>query len=420
MNHSLGSATISRYDRDVAFTVALQASLMMAKNMLVSVSNGLLAINGILNLVLFVIIGCFYIRFFLRHKIRIVKSVVALLSAVAVFVLITFIIRPNLFSYPLVIQAMYLFAVNAVPVLLLFPRMNSVDALLEAFYKASFILAFIDVLCVPLFFVNKNVGAIEDYSMSYGQAAMVQCVFLYSKFFRDRDLKALALAVVANFCVFIVGSRFPLLCIGVFVVIKLLQRLKNSRYRFLLVLVPLVFLLIYFGQGYILEALYKLLVSVGVQSRSLAYLTNGRLLYDSGRYVIHQVVYEALKKSPILGYGFGGGYIIVNGMTHSLVLDILCNLGIPAGLVFIAWFCIQYISKIRNNKNDKAYVELMLLFGCLFLPKAFFGGELWETDKFWWVIALIIMANHRLRRSRDTYEDPLRDRTLERTSYHSV
>ena len=231
---------------------------------------------------------------------------------------------------------------------------------------------------------------------------MIQSMFLYSKFFRDKDMKALALALVTNLCVFMIGSRFPLLCIGVFVFIKLYQEIRHSKFRFLIVVMPIAFVLVYLYRENILSAVYHLLSAIGIQSRSLAFLTSGRLLYDSGRSEIYKVVYAALRESPILGYGFGGGYIAAKGMTHSLVLDILCNLGIPLGVIFMIWFCVQYVSKIRRNKADRPYVELMLLFGCLFLPKAFFGGELWETDKLWWVIALIIMDKHRhLRNGRD-------------------
>ncbi len=422
MSCSIHSESISRYDNDVAITITLQSNLMMAKNMLVNVSNELMAINGRLNLILFAIIGGLYIRLFFKYsnKLRIARSVFLFLLLLGPFILISYFFHPNLFSYSLVIQAMYLFAVNSLPVLILFPQMKSVDILLKHFYKASFVLFFIVVLCVPLFLANKNTGLIVDYSMSYGQAAMIPCMFLYSKFFKDKDIKALVLAIVATLCVFTIGSRFPLLCIGVFVIIKLIQRIKESRFKLLLLLVPIIFALLFIYQEYVLTAAYQLLASFGIQSRTLRLLASGKLMNDSGRSEIHKIVYEALKRSPIFGYGFGGGYIVVNGMTHSLVLDIFCNLGIPVGFAFMCWFCFQYVDRIHINKIDYPFVELMLIFGCVFLPKAFLGGELWETDKFWWVIALIIMDKNRKRRRKEEYENPICDRIVERTSYNSL
>lgn len=420
MNQSVCRDLTDNYEKDAAVTVVLQSSLMMAKNMLVTVSNQLLAVNGMLNLILFALIGCLYIRLAFRHKIKIARSVFILLCAVVLFVAVSYIVHQDLFSYPLVIQALYLFAVNSIPVLILFPTMKSADSLLECFYKSSFVLVIVVIICVPLFLANQGSGSISDYSMSYGQAAMVPCMFLYSKFFKDKDIKALVLAIISNICVLLVGSRFPLLCIGVFVSIKLMNRIRKSKYKYLIIFVPVVFVLLYINHEYILSVLNNYMNGIGIHSRTLAFLADGRIMNDSGRSEIYKVVYEALKESPIFGYGFGGGYIVVNGMTHSIILDILCNLGIPIGLGFMIWFCYQYITRILKNKNDYSYVDLMFIFGCIFLPKATFGGELWETDKLWWVIALIIMDKHRKRSINANNENLVCDGSVERTPDNSL
>lgn len=390
---ALGVPVLINYKNDadkiISFTIVFQITLLASKNIFATTLYSIFLINNYLNIAVYVIMGIIFLNCLINMHRSFKMDQMVLIVLIFVFWLITFLVVPDMFYYKYITNTAKYFVVYCLPIFMLLPLLKSTDYLLEYFYRASYIIAISAIICAAAIIAGAQL--VGDYSMSYGKAAMVSSIILFSKFYRQKKSIDLALAVIVLMCILIFGSRYPVLCIFVYATLGFIKsKLWDKKGIIFIALILIAVPVFFINYELILMAMLNMLDKIGISSRTLSLLINDSITGSYARDMIHLQLIEKLNGSPYLGYGAFGGIIALKGeLPHNLFLDIYANFGYIFGsfvLFFLIWKTLYYAIKKRNN----SFGELVLIYACMVWPPATVAGGFWGSDKLWILISLFL------------------------------
>lgn len=392
----------NRSGKYAAIAFVISNSLLNAKNIIITGSPALYSINSKLNFTVATLSFLIYFWAIIvkESSLRFSRMQIAVILLIFSFWGISFLYNSNLFSYSYVREELIEFLIYSFPAIIILPLLGNCNILLDFFYKSRWYLFVLICLSVLMIIINGQIQGVgsrfEVYSMSFGKSLMFYNIIFFSKWFKDHDLRDLIASIIITFFILIFASRFPLLCIGFYLGWKFFEsrKSKNNLLLFLLCLIVCIFLIIFHNQ--IVNFLYNIVLGFGINSRSLALLLDGNFRYDSGRTEIHRNLIEEINKSPIIGYGAGGGNIALNnGLSHSFVLDVFANLGYLFGGVFLLLSVLVLLKVYRqgSSKNDREFIIICI---SLFIPISYIQTSMWRASFFWIIVALSIGLKKRI------------------------
>lgn len=267
---------------------------------------------------------------------------------------------------------------------------NDWEVLMDVMKKTSKIVFLVgSFISVLIFSGFSNVGS---YSMSLSYYMLLPATVYINELFNKISLKNVFAAGVSLFVIVTLGSRGPILCLGVFIMLKLVKYLKRLTYNKMPLYLSLFAMvgtgLIFFKE--ILTFAFNFLMSIGIRSRSLLLFAEGGI-YLSGRDNLYSDVFEQILNNPIFGLGLmGDRFILGNRYVHNIFMEILINFGMLIGLLFIV--IITYlIIKSLFIKNAKKYNVIIIWLSLGFIH--LMVSSTYLTDfKFWIFLGLICNA----------------------------
>lgn len=202
-----------------------------------------------------------------------------------------------------------------------------------------------------------------SYSMFLSFLIGRTAVILLIAFCDTKRLKYVLFFVVSVGLLIMYGSRTPLVCIALTVVIYLaavggawikkgLAWLKRRSVKLLAVFVVIVI----GGMVWVQSLQGQVMTSVNPGNRIVYQIINGSFFQSSGRLEIYKVSVKLIGEHPVFGTGiFADRLLITEGVgfpikgfmgnyPHNFILEMLLQFGIPVGLVvllLIAYFCWQ-------------------------------------------------------------------------------
>lgn len=382
----------------LSFIIVFQFTIMVIKNMLVSSNTMLESINGILNPLIIALIFLMYVAFILKNfrQIKVFYKQIFLIIAIVLFWLLSYVNNPMLFMYSYLNNDLRDFIVYSLPVLIFIPMLKDTNTLLRYFNKASYFMFIGACIAGTLSILGDNSSNVYTaYNMSFGRNAMIPCLFLFSKSLTEKNKVDFLLATFLLSLIVLLGSRFPILCVATLLIIKILLLPRNKKKLVYLYWFIAISLILYLNVSSIASFLISILDKLGIQSRTLKLLSMGMGSYTSGRTEIHQQLYAAINKSPIWGYGAGGGNIILNnGLSHGFLIDTFANIGYVFGSLFLLLSGI-YIYRAYRLSQRNSGGELIIVLICSFVPISTIQLGLWSAEMFWFTIALSMCLTRR-------------------------
>ncbi|PAT01096.1 hypothetical protein CI105_08175 [Candidatus Izimaplasma bacterium ZiA1] len=384
-------------DNRVSRIIAVQTALVLSKNALVSSSIYILKYNNLLNILILSILVMIYLMFFIKNIRAIKFSIVSFLLVffIAISILLSF-FRYDVFQYSYFVDDFQDFLLYSLPILFIIPIIKDMSILIKWFYKSSYYIFFFVILSAFIFLFSRDVGYASEYSMSFGKTAIVPTIFFISKWFKDHKMIDLLIVLILLVTIIVFASRFPILIIGVFLVIKFVFGSGKERWL-------KIFIIIFFGL-IILMFLKDIAINFNnflslfdIDSRTLRYIINNNLTYDSGRELIHSSLTGYINNKPVFGYGIGSSYVLLdNGLAHGFYYDVISSFGYVFGFLFL--FIFSIITIISFIKTSSRYTkELILIFGVRFLPIITIQGSLLASAEFWIIIAITIQVLARVK-----------------------
>lgn len=222
-------------------------------------------------------------------------------------------------------------------------------------YKAAHI---VFVVCTFLgILLLSGKADIGTYSMAFSYYMLFPAIIYFNIFFERLSLKYLLMFMVALFNILSLGARGPLLCVAVFIILKIAEKLKSTTYDKMLFNIVIINALVVVSLflNRMAEYLYNFLLTFDINARSLLLLSRSSV-HLSGRDRIYDAVFDAIRKSPFFGIGIGGDRAATAGgiYVHNIFVEIMANFGVVAGTaVFLGLLFV--IIKILADKTGIGY-----------------------------------------------------------------
>lgn len=206
-------------------------------------------------------------------------------------------------------------------------------------------------------------------NMGRAYAYLPHCLLLLHTTIKKFNLWRLFFWLVSIFIILGTGNRGSLVVVLVCAVLEFLfiKHYKRPVLSKSIVLVVALVILSFWNP--ILEYLFDMLETVGLSNRSLRFIVEGEFIADSnGRDNIVSTLSNALRYSPIFGYGICGDRLLTGGLyAHNLLLELLISFGPILGALL---FCLILYAIIKcyfkcKNESDKGLWSIMI--GCGFV-----------------------------------------------------
>lgn len=259
--------------------------------------------------------------------------------------------------------------------------------------KASYIVFFFGtILGVMTFLGRTNIG---NYSMALSYYMLLPTIIFLDELTDKLSLNKLTLTSVSLLVILALGARGPILCVAVFLVLKMLRPNIKRTYKSVVGYTGMFFFAflayIYFEE--ILGELYDILLQFGIRSRSIALFLSGNI-HMSGRERIYTNVLTKIFANPIKGIGLAGDRQILYGVNmyvHNIFIEILGNFGVILGSFIIISIILLIIKSLMiKDKLKYNLVSIWLSLGFVHLTIS----SSYLTDmNFWIFLGILINLN---------------------------
>ena len=237
----------------------------------------------------------------------------------------------------------------------------------QIFFRMALYISLIVVLIGLCYIVMQFTGQLSmkegTYNMGLGYSLLFPTLYLIN----CKNKFCLTIGLISVLVVLLAGSRGPLIPIVAFVILrKFLFGTSFEKIKWMLLAFLSVF--VFFLLLEYLPLLVSFLQDLGVNSRTLIYLSEGIITSDSGRGEIYDTVIDRIKENPILGYGVFGDRNFVNGVyCHNFFLEVFVDFGVLLPSLLILLICIYYF-KILRIASECEIIFFLLLFLASIIP----------------------------------------------------
>lgn len=244
----------------------------------------------------------------------------------------------------------------------------------------------------------------NDYTMSLGYSAGLASIFYLYKVFERRSIKDIIFFIIGLSLIISIGSRGPLLCLAVFIMVYFLTNLVKEKItlgRLVSFTLTLVFLgLISYAisnQDWLVKLNY-FLSDFNINSRTLSLLINDNLAQSSGRDGIYSFLIQKIKEQPFLGYGIGSDRLMVGMYAHNLFLALFTFFGVIGGILSSLVITFILLGAFITAKNQKTTAILLVLFSIYFVS-SMLSGDILTSYGLWILIGMsmsVISSKYKL------------------------
>jgi len=254
----------------------------------------------------------------------------------------------------------------------------------DTLLKSSFI---ISVILSVVFFVDFNRGD-SYYNMAFSYALLLPLLLHINEGVNKKSILFWLAAIYEIILILLYGARGPLLCVLIFMLLKLVLYFKKKpKYILVSIILLSIILLTIILWEQISALLLEFLNAQGIQSRTLYSLLNGSIFQDSGRGEIQSSVMTLIQARPLTGWGIAGEVPFVGTYPHNIFLELLCDWGFIIGGIMIGFIVVCLFQLFLEKDNVKK--ELLMIYTCCGFVPLLISGTLYENYNF---IILIFLA----------------------------
>ena len=258
-----------------------------------------------------------------------------------------------------------------IPVCVYTLDMSDIHVLYQYLLKA----ANINSIFMLLYMFTYSYHETGSYDMSGAYQLLFCFTIHFNELFKDKQLKKkivlLVLVVLEMFFIIVRGSRGPLLCVAVYILLYMFEYIRRSTAAMGLTIVLIVaFTLFYRNMNGVLVAFSSYLASKNLNSRTITQMINQTMFSDSGRGALLESAKTYINSRWFLGYGAGSDSVLVGGYVHSMFYELMFDFGVPFGFLIFTLITasVLYLSlKISSPKRECAIVFIVTGYVMLFM-----------------------------------------------------
>lgn len=276
------------------------------------------------------------------------------------------------------------------------------EELKKTLYWSSLIGVFVTFLYQIYSLSSGRVLETDNMSASYNLLPSI--IYLIFWAVDNTGVKNWILAVAGGMVSLVFGTRGPiiiiLLLMSVCLVYKTLK-LKNAVVKVFAILGISAVVVYVISGDRILEwatILSEKFGEIGFSTRIFDFIIKDDFANDTGRDDLSQIVWDAIRRKPFIGYGFMGDRQFIGVYVHNIVLEFLCSYGfVLGGLGMAAVLYVVIASIVKNWGQSVAW--FLLVFACFVLIKLMLSGSYVYEPYFYVLLGLSVGGVRRAGRS---------------------
>lgn len=198
----------------------------------------------------------------------------------------------------------------------------------------------------------------DDMTFSYTLCIMV-CALIAKT--QKYDFYFILLACA---CMFVAGTRGPILCTICAVLLSMLLNFKSKRTFVYIVIGIIAIVLVQLNLiGIIVNGIGEYLTKFGItELRILDYFNEGNMLDSSGRDTLQGTVISAIMSRPFRGWGIGSDRMLLDGSyVHNIFLEVLCSFGLIFGGAFLCFLAIVSLRALFSKNKSLSLIAFVFI-----------------------------------------------------------
>lgn len=308
------------------------------------------------------------------------KDLLAYLESVA-FIILTMLIYPNNAVY--ILDHLWFILVSVLPMYFIGLSFD-----FEKNEKWLFWISFIGVFTTFLYqfyYLSSGRELIHDnMSAAYNVLPSVS-ILVYSALKKNKLFNWMA-AVIGMVLLLVFGTRGSIAGLAIFIIAYIfinIVSLKSNLKKIIYTLFSIAILYSIFVTNILINFAKwasDIFSGIGFSTRIFNYFIMGKIIYDNGRNPILEIVLQAIKEKPLLGYGLMGDRKVIEALffnestyTHNIVIELWCQFGVIFGSLIL--FIMLFIIFLALKKSDNSNKYFILMFATIVFVKLFFSGS---------------------------------------------
>lgn len=324
------------------------------------------------------ILGVFLFYFLrpIKHAIRrLTIDSIFLIGSISCFIGLTFIgIDTSSIQYAFLWRYIpYFFGICA-PTYIIFRAIRKPDELIKLFRPVGLTICIsaIIIVIVKYKFDMKT----DTYNMVFGYNALIGILLLTDDLFVRFRLSLAIMIIVTLAIILVYGSRGPILCFAVFLILKLTfsRKIRLQKKVFYATIITATATLTVSLWTDLALTIIEFANQFGFSARTLSYIVNHKI--TEGRFFDKLV--EASNEIDLMGLGIAGDTNIFGMYSHNIVFEVLFSFGYLFGTILLGYFLFFTIYGILFSKNENYHRLCKVLFCCSFVKLLFTGSFIGE------------------------------------------
>jgi len=307
------------------------------------------------------------------------------IKAIGIYAFSTFVFLLNYAIFPenraYLVNLIVPFYMMCMPALIYTLSIRNFVVFKEVMKESSYIVFLFGALLGILIFTGR--ASTGTYSMALSYYMLLPTIIFIDELIDKFSLRIASFIGISLLIIIALGSRGAVLCVVVFVFLKIIKVIGKLTFKRVLAYIGLLSIgvISFINLDRIFEKVYLILLNYGIKSRSLLLFSRDEV-HLSGRESIYNSLIIELSNSPFLGIGIAGDRLIHSGSyAHNIFLEILVNFGLIIGIIIVTVLVIIIIKNLLIKDKEKyAFFIIWLNLGFVHLMVS----STYITDmKFW-------------------------------------
>ncbi len=248
----------------------------------------------------------------------------------------------------------------------------------SAFEQVLRVLAFAILVTGVMFWLLRIIKGQTRYSMSLGYYLLLPLLFYSYRVTKNIKKFFSALLALLSFLIIIFsGSRGPIICFLIFVILVLL--FSDIKLIKKIIVIGGLGVIAVFSNS-ILKLVNQIVSYLGIKSRTLILVSANQFIkHDSGRFDIYEKAFNLIKGEPIIGKGIGAEYRILGSYSHNIFLDLAIHFGFIMAILLLIILIIILLKTFMKTHN-RTFLLMLIAYGLV--PLLFSGSYLQSVEFF--------------------------------------
>jgi len=202
--------------------------------------------------------------------------------------------------------------------------------------------------------------------------------------FKKKRVISGILSVFGFFLLLSYGTRGPIVCVLVFIMLLIAINIVNRK-KYSIIVLFLILIVILLNTNYVFiiaSYLQKSISQMGLSTRIFDMILMNDILNDTGRSSIIVALLSAISERPLLGYGLyadrylsSSGTYIAGMYAHNLIIELWTQFGVVIGSLIIFAIGTLVIKAVIKAREDSSKLGMLLIFLCVGVVKLFMSGS---------------------------------------------